>query len=72
MVSRLVPYKRFDLAIGACNALNLPLWIVGDGRDRAALEAQAGPTVRFLGRVCDDELRSVYARCRASYLHVGG
>ncbi len=66
MVSRLVPYKRFDLAIEACNALKLPLWIVGDGRDRAALEASAGPTVRFLGRVSDEELRGLYARCRAS------
>jgi glycosyltransferase involved in cell wall biosynthesis len=66
MVSRLVPYKRFDLAIEACNALKLPLWIVGDGRDRAALEAKAGPTVRFLGRVSDTELRGLYARCRAA------
>jgi glycosyltransferase involved in cell wall biosynthesis len=66
MVSRLVPYKRFDLAIEACNALGLPLWIVGDGRDRAALEAKAGPSVRFLGRVSDAELRELYARCRAA------
>lgn len=66
MVSRLVPYKRFDLAVKALNALGLPLWIVGDGRDRAALEAQAGPTIRFLGRVSDDELRGLYARCRAA------
>jgi len=66
MVSRLVPYKRFDLAIEACNVLRLPLWIVGDGRDRAALEAQAGPTVRFLGRVSDEELRGLYARSRAA------
>lgn len=66
MVSRLVPYKRFDLAIEACNALGLPLWIVGDGRDRATLEAKAGPTIRFLGRVSDAELRDLYARCRAA------
>lgn len=66
IVSRLVPYKRIDLAIEACNALKLPLWIVGDGRDRAMLEASAGPTVRFLGRVGDDERRALYARCRAS------
>lgn len=66
MVSRLVPYKRFDLAIAACNALRLPLWIVGDGRDRAALEAIAGPTIRFLGRVDDETLRSLYSRCRAA------
>ena len=66
MVSRLVPYKRFDLAIEACNAPRLPLWIVGDGRDRGALEAIAGPTIRFLGRVSDEELRLLYARCRAA------
>jgi glycosyltransferase involved in cell wall biosynthesis len=66
MVSRLVPYKRIDLAIEACNALRLPLWIVGDGRDRSVLEAIAGPTIRFLGWVSDEERRTLYARCRGS------
>ncbi|MDQ3525924.1 MAG: glycosyltransferase, partial [Chloroflexota bacterium] len=66
MVSRLVPYKRFDIAIDAFNELGLPLWIVGDGRDRAQLERRAGPNVRFLGRVPDDELRQLWARCRAT------
>lgn len=65
MVSRLVPYKRFDLAIEAFNALGLPLWIAGDGRDRLALERQAGPTVRLIGRVSDAELADLYARARA-------
>lgn len=65
MVSRLVPYKRFDLAIEAFNALGLPLWIVGDGRDRAALGRQAGPTVQLLGSVSDVELAELYARARA-------
>lgn len=66
MVSRLVPYKRFDIAIEAFNRLGLPLWIVGDGRDRQRLEAMAGPTVRFLGRLPDDEVRHLWARCRAT------
>lgn len=66
MVSRLVPYKRFDLAIEAANALSLPLWIVGEGRDRATLERIAGPTVRFLGAVSDAELSRLYAECRAT------
>lgn len=66
MVSRLVPYKRFDIAIDAFNRLGLPLLIVGDGRDRARLEGMAGPTVRFLGRLPDDELRHLWARCRAT------
>lgn len=65
VVSRLIPYKRIDLAIQACNQLGLPLVIVGEGRHRAALEAMAGPTVNFLGRVPDEELNQLLARCRA-------
>lgn len=65
IVSRLIPYKRIDLAIEACNRLRLPLWIAGDGRDRPRLEKLAGETVRFLGRVPDADLPDLYARCRA-------
>jgi glycosyltransferase involved in cell wall biosynthesis len=65
IVSRLVPYKRIDLAVRAFTELGLPLWIGGDGRDRASLEAIAGPNVRFLGRVPDEELGRLLARCRA-------
>jgi len=65
IVSRLVPYKRIDLAVRAFTELGLPLWIAGSGRDRASLEAMAGANVRFLGRVSDDELGHLMARCRA-------
>jgi glycosyltransferase involved in cell wall biosynthesis len=41
VVSRLVPYKRIDLAVRAFNELGLPLRIIGEGRDRAALQAIA-------------------------------
>jgi glycosyltransferase involved in cell wall biosynthesis len=63
--SRLIPYKRIDLAIEACNRLKLPLKVVGDGRSRAALERLAGPTIEFLGKVDDPTLHRLYARCRA-------
>jgi glycosyltransferase involved in cell wall biosynthesis len=68
IVSRLVPYKRIDLAVRAFNQLELPLVIAGDGRDREALEAVAGPTVTFLGYVPDEELPALFARCRAYVL----
>jgi len=68
IVSRLIPYKRIDLAVRAFTALNLPLLIAGEGRDRAALEALAGPSVRFLGRVDDAELVRLLARCRCLVL----
>jgi glycosyltransferase involved in cell wall biosynthesis len=65
IVSRLVPYKRIDLAVRAFTDLGLPLWIAGSGRDRASLEAMAGDNVRFLGRVPDEDLGRLMARCRA-------
>ena len=65
VVSRLVPYKRIDLAVRAFTALGLPLRIIGEGRDRAALQALAGPNVQFLGYQPDDEVRRQMARCRA-------
>lgn len=66
LVSRLVPYKRFDIAIEAANRLAIPLKIIGDGRARAELEAIAGPTVEFLGRVDDAERNRLFAQCRAA------
>ncbi|HDD25223.1 MAG TPA: glycosyltransferase family 4 protein [Chloroflexi bacterium] len=68
IVSRLVPYKRIDLAIEAFNQLRLPLVIAGDGRDRSALEVLAGPTITFLGYVPEEELPALFAGCRAYIL----
>lgn len=65
IVSRLVPYKRIDLAIAACNHLRRRLKIVGDGRDRPRLERLAGPTIEFLGRQPDSVVRDLLARCQA-------
>jgi glycosyltransferase involved in cell wall biosynthesis len=63
-VARLVPYRRVDLLVEAFRMLGLPLKIVGDGRDRARLEARATPNIEFMGRVDDDMLRRLYAGCR--------
>jgi glycosyltransferase involved in cell wall biosynthesis len=65
VVARLVPYKRLDAVIEAFNMLGLPLRVVGKGRQRAQLEAQAKDNIRFLGAVSQEELRGLYARCRA-------
>ena len=68
IVSRLIPYKRIDLAVRAFNRLDRRLVIAGDGRDREALEALAGPSITFLGYVPDEELPGLFARCRAYIL----
>jgi len=65
VVSRLIPYKKIDLAVAACSQLGLPLTVIGDGRDRARLEGLAGPTVRFVGRVSDADVHAALSGCRA-------
>ena len=64
-LSRLVPYKRADLAVAACARLGRPLKVVGGGRAEAAVRAQAGPGTEFLGRVGDAELPGLLAGARA-------
>jgi glycosyltransferase involved in cell wall biosynthesis len=64
-VSALVPYKRIDLAIEACNRLGRRLLIVGAGPLQKRFAAQAGPTVQLLGWRSDTEIRHLVRRCRA-------
>lgn len=65
VVSRLVEYKRIDLAIEAANLLGRRLIVVGRGGERRKLEALAGPTVEFRGRVSDEEVADLLSHCQA-------
>ena len=65
LVSRLLPYKRVDLAIEAANRLNLSLKIVGTGPEGKRLKKMAGSSVEFLGFVSDERLSYTYSNCEA-------
>lgn len=65
VVSRLVAYKRVDLAVEAFNRLGLPLVVVGDGPEMDKLRRMAKSNVRIMGRLSDDETRKYYAQCKA-------
>ncbi len=65
VVSRLVSYKRIDLAVEACTKTNKKLIVIGDGPDRKRLETMAGPTVQFLGRISDEEVVNYMKNCKA-------
>ena len=65
VVSRLAHYKRIDLAVAAFTQLGLPLEIIGDGPARRSLEAMAGPTITFRGRVDDTGVARAMQDCRA-------
>jgi glycosyltransferase involved in cell wall biosynthesis len=65
VVSELMPHKQINVAIGAFNQLRLPLVVVGDGPAFRSLQKQAGPTIRFTGRVTDAEVSDILRRSRA-------
>jgi glycosyltransferase involved in cell wall biosynthesis len=59
VLGRLVPHKRVDLVLRAWSKVQPliggELVVIGDGPERAALEAIAGPGVTFAGHVTEDE-----------------
>jgi glycosyltransferase involved in cell wall biosynthesis len=65
VLSRLMPYKRIDLAIEACQRANRRLIVIGDGPDRSRLEKLADDRIEFLGRQPDRVVNYYAARCRA-------
>jgi glycosyltransferase involved in cell wall biosynthesis len=65
IVSRLVRYKRIDIAIEACNKLGLPLKIIGVGDEERNLKRVAGKTIQFIGKTSDEELSDYYSSCKA-------
>ncbi|HZD06463.1 MAG TPA: glycosyltransferase, partial [Longimicrobiales bacterium] len=68
VVSALVAYKRVDRAVDACTRLGRRLVVVGDGPGLGGLQARAGPSVIFAGRVPDPEVARLMGRCRALLL----
>jgi glycosyltransferase involved in cell wall biosynthesis len=64
-VSRLVDYKRADLAVKACTELKRPLRVVGTGPQFKRLKEMAGSCITFLGELSDAQVREQYAHCRA-------
>ncbi|MCJ7793077.1 MAG: glycosyltransferase, partial [Candidatus Marinimicrobia bacterium] len=65
IVSRLVSYKRVDLAIEVFNQLSWPLKIIGDGREKKRLKKIARGNIEFLGELTDGELLGYYQKSRA-------
>lgn len=63
--SRLVPYKKIDLAVKAFSRLGVPLKIFGIGPEIKHLQQLAKPNVEFLGRVSGEVKRRLFAECIA-------
>jgi glycosyltransferase involved in cell wall biosynthesis len=65
VVSELVAYKRVSDAVRYFSKAGKRLKIVGDGPEYRGLKKLAGGNIEFCGRVSDEDLRHLYARCRA-------
>lgn len=68
MLMRLVGWKRPDIVVEACTRLGAQLVVAGDGRETEHLRKMAGPSVRFVGRVDDAQMRVLYRDCAALVL----
>lgn len=64
-VCRLVSYKRVKLMVEAFNHLQLPLVVIGDGPDMAALKAIAKPHIQLLGSQPNAVVEDYMARAKA-------
>lgn len=64
-VSRLIPYKKVDLAIEAFNELGTPLVIVGTGSEERRFKEMANDNVKFVGELTDKKLASYYQKAHA-------
>lgn len=65
VISRLQRYKNIELPIKVFNTLQLPLYIVGEGRDRKRLKRMAGKNIIFLGFKKEEDLPLLYKHARA-------
>ncbi|MFD4422591.1 glycosyltransferase [Agromyces sp. NPDC058484] len=66
--SRLVPYKRHDVAIRMGEALGIPVVVAGSGPEHERLTALADAAdvpVHMLGRVSDELMRALFQRALA-------
>ena len=67
LVSRLVPYKKIDLAIMACQEIDQKLIIVGTGNQKDVLESMISKPklVKLVGNVSSENLKNLYENCIA-------
>ena len=62
---RLVPYKRFDLAVRAFSRLGIPLKIFGIGPEMEKLKSIAKPNIEFLGKISEQEQIELFGKAIA-------
>jgi glycosyltransferase involved in cell wall biosynthesis len=65
LFGRIVPYKRADIAVQACERLGRRLVVAGDGRDLERVRQLASANTTFLGQVPDAGVPELFSSARA-------
>jgi glycosyltransferase involved in cell wall biosynthesis len=62
---RLVPYKRADVAVRACERLGRRLIVAGEGRDLDRVKRLSTGRTEFVGAVAAEQVPELFSRARA-------
>jgi glycosyltransferase involved in cell wall biosynthesis len=65
IISRLISWKKIDIAIIACNLLKKRLIIVGDGPDQKRLKKLSTEYITFVGYAGEEEKKKLLLNCSA-------
>jgi len=65
VVTRLLSWKKVDIAIEACKKLDVKLKIMGEGPDEQRLKSISDDHIEFLGYLGDREKMKIMEECRA-------
>ncbi len=65
VVSRLIPYKKVELAVQACSELNKHLIVVGSGSELSRLRKLASGYIEFIENANDKLVAKLYSECKA-------
>lgn len=65
VVSRLIPYKKVDLAVRACKRLGRKLVIIGNGPEMSKLKALSNNFIHFKGDLTDNQTANYYKNALA-------
>ncbi|KAF0135308.1 MAG: group 1 glycosyl transferase [Candidatus Saganbacteria bacterium] len=65
ILSRLLHYKRIDIAVKAFNKLKIPLKIAGEGPAIGELKSIANSNIEFMGYVSEQKAVELLSECKA-------
>lgn len=64
VLSRLIPYKRVDLAVKVAKKLDLDLTVIGRGSELKKLQKMAGASTKFITNASDEQVAELLGKAK--------